>query len=96
MRAVPPKSNATCFIGHKVKNVGGKWYISGGTFCCRCAVAFNFDESMQLYLRDKEMQRKHGIPRCLYCSQSVRTRSKPKNRSGFWEKIDKLRLEGKS
>jgi len=95
MRAIPPKSNVTCIIGHKVKNVGGMWYINGGTFCCRCTVAYSFNESSKLYLRDKEMQRKHGIPRCLYCGQSVRTRSKPNHRSGFWERIEKLRLEKK-
>jgi len=93
MRAIPPKSDITCLIGHKVKNVGGKWYINGGTFCCRCTVAYNFSESLKLLLRDKEMQRKHGIPRCPHCGQSVRTRSKPKSRSGFWERIDKLELE---
>lgn len=93
MRTMPPKSDVTCIIGHKVKNVGGKWYINGGTFCCRCTVAYDFAESYKLYLRDKEMLRKHGIPRCPYCCQSLRTRSKPKSGSGFWKRVDKLRLE---
>ena len=93
MRIVAPKGTEIEFIGHRVKNVSGNWYINGGTFCCRCSVAFDFDESLKIYLDDKRKGRKHGIPRCPHCGQSLRTRSKPQPRSGFWDRIEKIHAE---
>jgi hypothetical protein len=87
LRSLPPKSNDTCILGKKTKNTTHDWYIKGGTFCCRCRVKYTFEETYKLYLRDIELQRTHGIPRCMYCGQSLRVSSKSTDCEGFWEKL---------
>lgn len=86
-----PRSQRTAILGRLLQNVGPKWYKRGGTFCSVCRVAYNFEESHLLYLRNLELGMTHGIPRCLYCSRSLRTRSKSNPESGFYRKLDELK-----
>jgi hypothetical protein len=88
MKAYPPKSTLSCLLGRKVSNVGREWYIKGGTFCCRCLVAYTFDESYKIFTRDREVRRNGlDVP---HCGQLVRTRSKTKHNveGGFWKKLE--------
>jgi len=87
LRTYPPKTSDTCILGQKAKNTTHEWYIKGGTFCSRCRIKFTFEETLKLFNRDTELGRKHGIPRCWNCGQSLRTRSKSCDCDGFWEKL---------
>jgi hypothetical protein len=79
------------FLGRRVNNVGPNWYIEHcGTFCSVCKVAFTFEESYSILLRCREMGMNHGIPRCVYCSHTLRTRAKAKYESGFWKKVREI------
>jgi len=92
LRSIPPKSSDTCILGQKAKNTTHEWYIKGGTFCSRCRIKFTFEETLRLLLRDKELGRTHGIPRCWNCGQSLRTRSKSCDCDGFWEEFKRRNL----
>jgi len=87
LRTYPPKTSDTCILGQKAKNTTHEWYIKGGTFCSRCRIKFTFEETNKLLLRDTELGRKHGVPRCWNCGQSLRTRSKSCDCDGFWERL---------
>jgi len=86
---ITPKGTEVEFIGEKASNVTRGWYIRGGTFCAKCGVKYTFDESSELYSKDKKLGRRG--PRCPYCHQILRTRSKtkPNKKNGFWGKLDK-------
>lgn len=88
MWTIAPKGTKIEFMGEKTSNVTRGWYIKGGTFCARCRIKYTFDESVKLYLRDEKLGR--NGPRCPYCGQMVRTRSKakPNKKNGFWGKME--------
>jgi len=82
-------------MGKTLQNVGPKWYIEeGGSFCSRCRIAYNFNETLFLYLRCLRLNIFHGIPRCINCGRRLRTRSKHHYESGFWEKLKHLKNNG--
>lgn len=85
---VPPKSILTVLIGHKASNCGGTWYINGGTFCVRCEIAYNFEETHKIYNMNYEQGYRHGIPRCPVCHKSLRTKNRKRDKGGikrsFW------------
>jgi len=91
---VPPKSILTVLIGHKASNTGGNWYKSGGTFCCRCEVAYSFEETLKIYRQNIEQGYKYGIPRCPVCHKSLRTKNRKRDKGGvkqsFWTKLKEI------
>lgn len=76
----------------KVQNVGGKWYVQGGSFCSHCKIAYDFERTLEILLEEREKGLSHGLPRCDYCGKSLRCRSKPNNYSGFWKKVKEMGL----
>ena len=77
-------------VGKPVNNVKRNHYVDGGTFCSECRVGFDFTESLQIYRFNIEKGSTSGIPRCLSCGCSLRTRSKASYISGFWDRIKVL------
>lgn len=89
MEFLAPKGIIVDHIGEKASNVTRGWYIRGGTFCAVCRLKYTLNETFRLYLRDKKLGR--NGPRCPYCNQMVRTRSKAKplgKHEGFWGKLE--------
>lgn len=87
--------NVVIARGRKLQNVGPKWYIEkGGSFCSRCRLAYTFDETLSIYFRCLELGLVHGIPRCVGCGRTLRTRSKPRYQSGFWKRLDVMKNNG--
>lgn len=83
-------------IGRKLQNVGPTWYIEkGGSFCSRCRYAYIFNETLTIYFGCLELGLNHGIPRCIHCGRTLRTRSKPRYEAGFWIRLDKMKNNGK-
>ena len=74
-------------IGRHVTNISAKWYKRGGSFCSICHLGFTFIETYAILLMCEERKMKHGLPRCMYCGKSLRTRSKSDYKSGFWNML---------
>lgn len=86
-----PKTQESCPVGIKKGNIGRGWYEEEkGSFCSHCLVKFSFDETLKIYLMNKQSGMRHGIPRCLYCGRTLRTRPKKKHVHGFWEKLEEM------
>ena len=81
-------------VGREVNNVKGGWYVEGGTFCSKDRLAFSFEETVEIYKRNLDNGSTFGIPRCLECGCSLRTRSKSSHESGFWDKIRIMKKNG--
>jgi len=74
----------------KINNVYPKWYIENcGTFCSQCGLGYDFDDSYKALLLSRAKGQMRG-PRCIKCGRILRTRSKPKPNSGFWNKVDEI------
>jgi hypothetical protein len=77
----------TSRIGKEIKNVCPRWYKDGGSFCSTCHLGFTFIETYALLLVCESNNMTHGLPRCIYCGKSLRTRSKSDYTSGFWNTL---------
>ena len=84
-----PKTQESCPLGLRKENIGRGWYEDEkGSFCSHCLVKFDYEETKKIYLLNLASGMEHGIPRCIYCGRTLRTRPKKKHVCGFWEKIE--------
>lgn len=89
-----PKNQAMCPVGTVKSSVGRGWYDKKkGTFCAHCLVAYNFDETYRIYLLNVRAGMRHGIPRCMYCGRSLRTRPKKRHVNGFFQRLKEIKGE---
>jgi len=89
---ITPKTQESCPVGLKKENIGRGWYEDEkGSFCSHCLVKFNFEETLKIYLLNRDSGMGHGIPRCIYCGRTLRTRPKKKHVHGFWGKLEETK-----